>query len=242
MPPARTLVLLHGLARTRRSLWPVGWAAERRGYRVVGIDYPSRHHPLERLAAVVAERITADVPEDAFDVVSHSMGGIVLRAAVAGGHLPAARVRRAVMLAPPNGGSELAEQLRAWSPFGWSPFGRALGPAAMQLGTGEHSVPVMLPPVPFACGVIAGSRSVNPLAPRLFGGPTDGRVSVERARVEGMADFLVVARTHSLMMWAPDVLAATFAFLEHGAFGPPGRPSGTAIESRVDPAPARSSP
>jgi triacylglycerol lipase len=219
--PTPQLVLLHGLARTRHSLWPVARAAAARRYRVTGVGYPSRRAPIEELAAVVAARIDARLPAGApFDVVSHSMGGIVLRAAVAAGLLPAERVRRVVMLGPPSRGSELAEALRGLPLYRW-----ALGPAGQQLGTGVESVPLALPPLPFECGVVAGRRTLIPLlAERVFGGPTDGRVSVARARVDGMADFLVVNRAHPFLMWSPDVLAATFAFLETGRF-PVGSPS-----------------
>ncbi|MBV9880536.1 MAG: alpha/beta fold hydrolase [Gemmatirosa sp.] len=211
MPPP--LVLLHGLARTRHSLWPVAHAAEARGRRVVSIGYPSRRAAIEALAALVAARIAESVPEPAFDVVTHSMGGIVLRAMVARGLLPAARVHRVVMLAPPSRGSELAEAMR-----GWRLYRHLLGPAGQQLGTGADSAPLALPPLPFECGVIAGRRTLVPLAGHVFGGPSDGRVSVARAGADGMADFLVVDRAHPFLMWYPDVLAAIFGFLETGAF------------------------
>jgi hypothetical protein len=70
----------------------------------------------------------------------------------------------------------------------------------------------------FECGVIAGQRTLVPLAERIFEGPTDGRVSVGRARADGMTDFMVVDRAHTFMMWGGDVLAATFGFLETGHF------------------------
>lgn len=209
----RPLLLLHGLARTRHSLFPVARAAASRGYRVVSVGYPSREAPIEELARFVAARVAERVPEGELDVVTHSMGGIVLRTAVARGLIPAERVRRVVMLAPPSQGSELADVLRRQ----WI-YRRVLGPAGQQLGTGADSVPLALPPIPFSCGVIAGRRTFVPLAGRVFGGPTDGRVSVARARAEGMSDFLVVDRAHPFLMWSPEVLSAIFGFLEEGRF------------------------
>jgi len=210
----RHLLLLHGLARTRHSLWPVARSAAARGYRVASVGYPSRKAPIEELAAFVTARVAERVPDgEAFDVVTHSMGGIVLRTAVARGMIPADRVRRVVMLAPPSRGSELADVLRErWV------YRRVLGPAGQQLGTGTDSVPLALPPIPFPCGVIAGRRTFVPMAQRVFGGPTDGRVSVARARAEGMADFMVVNRAHPFLMWSPEVLGAIFGFLESGRF------------------------
>jgi hypothetical protein len=226
----RPLLLLHGLARTRHSLWPIAADAARHGYAPVGVGYPSRRGAIAELAAGVADEIARRVPEGTVDVVTHSMGGIVLRTAVAEGLLAPERIGRAVMLAPPNQGSELAEWLRArWY------YARLLGPAALELGTGPESVPRRLPPVPFALGVIAGARTVFPaLTARVFPGATDGRVAVEGTRVAGMADSLVVARGHTFLMWAPEVRAAVFEFLRTGRFArpaeaPPGAPPGAGI-------------
>jgi triacylglycerol esterase/lipase EstA (alpha/beta hydrolase family) len=51
----------------------------------------------------------------ALDFVTHSLGGIVLRVAVAEGLLPPGRIRRVVMLGPPNEGSELADFCRGFA-------------------------------------------------------------------------------------------------------------------------------
>ena len=141
------------------------------------------------------------------------MGGIVLRAAVAAGIIPVDMIHRVVMLAPPNQGSELADRLRDFTVYRL-----ATGPAGQQIGTNEDSVPRRLPPPPFELGIIAGRRSANPLFASVLRAESDGKVTVESARVDGMRDLVVVDRTHTFIMWAPDVLAQTFAFLESGQF------------------------
>lgn len=209
-----SIVLLHGLGRTRWSLWPVAREATRRGYRVHNLGYPSRRAPIESLAENVGHRILDVVREGgSVDVVTHSMGGIVLRAAVAAGILPTEAVRRVVMLAPPNHGSELADRLRDFAVYRL-----ATGPAGQQIGTNEDSVPRRLPPPPFDVGVIAGRRSSNPVFTRVLGSESDGKVTVESTQLDGMRDLVVVDRAHTFIMWAPDVLSQTFAFLETGQF------------------------
>jgi triacylglycerol lipase len=207
------IVLLHGLGRTRHSLWPVAREAARRGYRVHNVGYPSRRAPIEQLAETVGQRITEIATTGVVDVVTHSMGGIIIRAAVAFGALPAEAVRRVVMLAPPNHGSELADRLRDFRAYRL-----ATGPAGQQIGTNDDSVPRRLPPPPFEVGIIAGRRSTNPLFSRLLGAEGDGKVTVESTHLEGMREIVVVDRSHTFIMWAPDVLAHTFAFLENGRF------------------------
>ena len=52
-----SIVLLHGLGRTRWSLWPVAREAARRGYQVHNLGYPSRRAPIEELAENVGHRV-----------------------------------------------------------------------------------------------------------------------------------------------------------------------------------------
>jgi hypothetical protein len=198
---------------------PLERAARARGYRVLNVGYPSRHANVEAHAAYLAARIAADAPSGPLLVVTHSLGGIVLRQAVASGAVPAERVARAVMLAPPNGGSEIADAFATWRAL--RPVGRVtLGPAAAQLGTAPTAMVHALPPVQFPLGVIAGTRSFNPLFSWIIPGPDDGTVSVARAAVPGMQAMLTVPHTHTFLMRAPAVIAQTFAFLEGGAFAP----------------------
>ncbi|HKG91516.1 MAG TPA: alpha/beta fold hydrolase [Gemmatimonadaceae bacterium] len=216
-----SIVLLHGLGRTYRSMLPIARAAEARGYRVLNVAYPSRTAPIEALAERVAHEAQAFA--GAFDAhervhfVTHSLGGILLRAAVAAGLLPLDRVGRAVMLAPPNQGSELPDALGG-RPLLGPLYRQVTGPAGAQLGTGPAGVPARLPPVEFELGVIAGSRSLNPLLSRYIEGPDDGKVSVGRAAVPGMRDFLVVPHSHTFLMRAPAVVEQVLHFLERGAF------------------------
>lgn len=216
--PPPVVVLVHGLGRSPRSLWLMEHAARRRGYRVVNVGYPSRRGDVGAHARTLVARVERDAPGAPLLVVTHSLGGIVLRQAVASGALPAARVRRAVMLAPPSRGSELADAFTARPALRW--IGRhALGPAAHDITTGPEALAARLGPVPFEVGVIAGRRSINPLLSRLIAGPDDGKVGVARAGVPGMRAMATVPHTHTFLMNAPRVVAATFAFLETGAFG-----------------------
>ena len=218
------VLLLHGLGRTGFSMRPMAKALARAGFAPEVIDYPSRKHGVAELVArVVAPPVDAALAGGAERVhfVTHSLGGVLVRALAAqrfdaGRALPEGS--RAVMIAPPHGGSEVADALRHRQPFRG-----VLGPALGQLGTGEASVPLGLGPVRgIEAGVIAGSRALVPFG-RLFGGPHDGLVSVASATApDGLADAVVVARTHALLMRAPDVIALAERFLATGSFGAPG--------------------
>ena len=99
------------------------------------------------------------------------------------------------MLSPPNQGSEVIDKL------GSLPIFYLLnGPAGRQLGTDKDSVPRQLGSFNFDAGIITGYKTINPLLSLLIPGKNDGKVSVERARIKGMKDFLVVPSTHSFIM------------------------------------------
>jgi len=127
-------------------------------------------------------------------------------------HSPA-ELGRVVMLAPPNRGSEVVDAL-ADIPL----LAGVLGPTGVGLGTGTQAITARLGRVTFELGVIAGNSSVNPLFSWLIPGDDDGAVAVERTRVEGMRDFLVLNHTHTFIMNSPEVHTQVAAFLETGAF------------------------
>lgn len=210
------VVLLHGIARTSVSMRVMQRALEAAGYPVLNLDYRSRHLPLDALAEAIhpsVSRFAAAMP-GAVNVVAHSMGGLLARAYLAR-HRPA-RLGRAVMLGTPNGGSEIADLLRAW------PLYRAVfGPAGQQLVTAQGAELLNLfGTVDYEVGIVAGSRPMNPLAAAwLLPGPNDGKVSLASTRLAGMADHLVIPTSHTRLASHPEAVAAALRFLRGGAFG-----------------------
>lgn len=216
LPQRETVVLLHGLARTSRSMNTLAKALRKHRYQVINQGYPSNRHPVETLAmqAIPAalKQCSANSP---VHFVTHSMGGILVRHYLSQHKIK--MLARVVMLAPPNKGTELVDKLSEL--LATRQIFRLLnGPAGTQLGTHPDSLPNRLGRAEFESGIIAGSRSISPLLSALLPKPHDGKVSVASTKLEGMSDHITLRASHTFMMNNPQVIEQVLQFLQHGAF------------------------
>ena len=211
---AGQVVLLHGLGRTNRSMDLLAAALDAADYAVCNIDYPSRDYPIDELVnnhVVPAIHACGFDVRGAVDFVTHSLGGIIVREISASSALP--NIGRVVMLAPPNQGSEIVDLLGD----NWL-FEFINGPAGQQLGTEAESKPNSLGAAEFELGIITGNSSINPLLSNIIPGEDDGTVAVQRAKVAGMEDFLILPVSHPFIMRDEVVIRQSLHFLAHGEF------------------------
>lgn len=213
---AESVVVVHGLGRTRASMAILASRLKNAGFRVVSFAYPSTSEPMEALVDSLESELAQCCGDETQTVhfVTHSMGGVLVRSYLA--QQPEPHRGRVVMLSPPNQGSEVIDA------FADSPMLRLVaGPVGSRLGTDSTGIPSQLGPVRFNLGIITGDRSLNPFYSWLIPGPDDGKVGVDRARVEGATDFMVVPATHTFIMNRRDVADEVVYFLQHGQFQPP---------------------
>lgn len=224
--PRDCVIVLHGLGRTAYSMGAIADALTAAGYCVWNESYPSREADIDWLAATTINAGLAfcEARETGrIHFVTHSLGGILVRQYLQDNRIDG--LGRIVMLSPPNRGSEIADLLRDNLLFRF-----ATGPAGQELGTGQGSLPRQLAPIPGEIGIITGDSSLDPWFSPLIPGDDDGKVSVARARLAEMQDFLIVASSHTFIMRDADVIAQVLHFLRTGQFRH-GQGEGTATGS-----------
>lgn len=205
-PHAEWVVLLHGLFATRRSMRKLEKQLSELGYHILNWDYPTllrtcKEH-VNRLLPVV-EKLEQDPTVRAIHFVTHSMGGILVRYALHDRKI--SKVKRIVMLAPPNQGSHLTRL--SLGPFRW------LLPSIAELSEAEDSLPNRLVlDDEVEVGIIAAARDLI--------------VKVSATHLDQQREHCTVATNHFQLPKQEQVVARVVNFLRQGSFEEPATANG----------------
>lgn len=202
---ADRVVLVHGLWLNGPSMAPLGWRLAREGYAVSRFSYWSvlrgLDHNVERLI-----RFCRKFESDRLYLVGHSLGGVLILAAIARG----LKAHRAVLMGIPYHGSVSATGLSRVA-VGKKILGRTLSDWLHRdkpQFEGDTEI-----------GVLAGNRSIGlgrlivPLPQ-----PNDGVVCLEETKVPGATDSIVLPVFHTAMPFSPLSARAVATFLKNGRF------------------------
>lgn len=227
LPPMRgkVVIAVHGLIRTAGSLRKVcDYLHERGGYTAIAMNYCSTRAEVAQHARALRSIIDHLDGVEQIDLVSHSLGSLVIRHYLSDTTDPATnrqgdpRIGRIVMYAPPNQGAELAEKLGRNQVFKM-----VFGVAGTQLARDWPELEKHLALPQFEFGILAGGRGDEKGWNPLLAGDDDGVVSVATTRLPGASDSLVLPVSHTFIMGNAQVLECTLRFLEHGYFISPDR-------------------
>jgi pimeloyl-ACP methyl ester carboxylesterase len=195
------VLLLHGLFASRKSMRLLECAIRNRGYQVLNWGYRTWWHSTEshvnRLLPLLDE-LQANPQVGTINFVTHSMGGILVRSALHNARY--SKVRRFVMLAPPNRGSHLTRI--KLGPFAWCV------PAIADLSEAPDSLPNRLStPSLVQIGVIAASRDLI--------------VPVANTTLENQSDHCLVTSSHFSLPTDKTAVSQVINFLQTGKFSQP---------------------
>jgi triacylglycerol esterase/lipase EstA (alpha/beta hydrolase family) len=193
---------IHGFMRKPSSMQKMAKVFENEGYAVHNWGYPSREKTIEEHAEdlVIDLKATAcRLPEEPIHFVTHSMGGIIVRAALNHPECPMEAKRgRAVLLAPPNQGSQFGRSLGKVPLFHkW--MGNKAGKQLLTskdfnyLGPFPETVKVL---------VISGTFGWNPLASE----KNDGKVGFKEACLSTPHRHMSHFSGHSWIMYSDTVV------------------------------------
>ncbi len=218
----RLIILLHGLIRTHDSMNKMAAYLQENSTQpleTICFQYASSQanvgqhaHDLDQFISQLQEEVTE------IYLVAHSLGNIVIRHYLQDNRdlktnqLGDPRIKRIVMLGPPNQGSRAARLLK-----NSLAFRVVTGESGKQLAWDWEKLESQLatPKQEFAI-IAGGDETPSFIEQKVFGGPTDYTVSVEETQLAGASDSIVLPVIHGLMMYDPEVRKATLSLLEHG--------------------------
>ena len=222
VPPmaSHVVICLHGWRGSRTSMQPMGqYLTEQGGLSVINFGYASVHGPVQKQAYELESVIRNLQGVRQVSFVAHSLGNIVVRNLLyklqLQGHAPPLTFERMVMIAPPNHGAQMADNV-----LDRRLLRLILGEAVEQLAPQERwpTLEKQLAVPNFEFGVLVGGRG-NDIGylPRIPG-DDDGLLSIETQRLEGAAGFKQIGGLHQFMPQDPAVQSATLSFLINGKF------------------------
>jgi triacylglycerol lipase len=198
-----TVVLLHGMGRSRVSIWVLEHRLGKAGYETLNFPYSATFESFDDITAKLHKFICEKVKTRRYHLVGHSLGNLIIRNGFKQGYKP--DLARIVMLAPPNQPAKLAQDLKDLAPFRW-----LTGDAGEKLASEEFYRGLPAPNVEFA--VIAGDSGQR----FTFDEPNDGVVTVESTKLAGVKDWIALHHTHTLIMNAADTAECVVSFLQNG--------------------------
>ena len=192
----------------------VDFRLKRAGFRTLNLSYPSLRNNIESCAEFVAEKLARQISDNNTKIhfVAHSMGCLVALHLLSAGRIKNAG--RAVFIAPPYRGSEVADFLHKIPLYNF-----LFGPAGAQLTTHYRGTVNYAIPDGMEIGVIAGTRPYEYpffLSVMKPSGIHDGLVSLNSTRIPGILDHITIRMSHSFLL--EKSASETVHFLKHSRF------------------------
>lgn len=205
MPKGQELhaLFVHGMGRSPLSGWRLLRRLKGAGLKTQTFGYAVTIHGFSAIAERLAARIEQLARQGEYILIGHSLGGVLIRAALAELHVSVPQPRHLFLLGSPIQPARLARRLRS------NPVFRTLtGDCGQLLGSSERMREIKAPSVPVTA--VIGTRAA-PRALGLFGSePNDGIVSASETFANWIEDRVEIPVVHTLL---PSSLEAADAIL-----------------------------
>ncbi|HYF39881.1 MAG TPA: alpha/beta fold hydrolase [Gemmatimonadales bacterium] len=185
------LLLVHGLWRTPLSFLVLvrrlrGWGCSPEQFA-----YAAVAQPYETIVRRLADRLNHLARRGPYAVIGHSLGGVLLRAALplADGPPP----RRLIMLGTPNRPPKLARLLGSY----WM-YQKVMGECGVNLASDCFYAELPVPAIPYT--IVAGTAGPRGRWSPFGEEPNDGIVAVSETRIRDNDAPEILPVTHTFMM------------------------------------------
>ncbi len=185
------ILFVHGMGRSPLSAWWMLRHLRRAGYPVETFYYVVTFERFGRIVDRLHRRLSALAGRGEYIVIGHSLGGVLLRAALNRGNLPR-QPRKLFLLGSPLQASTIAKRMRrkVWYRLLTRDCGDLLADDLRMREVGTATAPAI---------AIVGTRDSRLSRRYLEGRRSDGVVLVEEATADWLAETVYVDELHMLL-------------------------------------------
>lgn len=204
----KLLVALHGFLRSKGNFQAFHKEYTQLGWHVYRWNYPSWSKTIEENAKDFTEqmnKIQNELPPHKVYFVTHSLGGLILRAAMNREGFPENyKSTKALLIAPPNQGSAFARFLGQYKALRLA-MGSKAGKELVKKESFDH---LGIFPDSLEVMVIAGTCGFNPL----LKGKNDGKVTIKETRLKTPHQYKEVFAGHSWIAGSKETIKESKKF------------------------------
>ncbi len=187
------LLLLHGMGRTALSMGRLARELRLSDRQVEALNYVTALEPFDRIVRRVRDRLASLAARGTYAVIGHSLGGLLVRSALADSSSPFPPPVHLIMLGTPNQPPRLARRYRRLWPYRW-----INGECGQLLARPDFFA--ALPPLSIPYTIIAGTGGRRGDRGPFGEDPNDGVVAVSETLVSLTDQPITFPVRHTFMM------------------------------------------
>lgn len=184
------IIILHGLYMHGLAMQPLSQKLRSYGYETQTISYNSVSIDEHKVFNAIDQALSSHQPNV---LVGHSLGGLIIKHYLASRQPDSQTISHVVAVGSPLRGASIVSRIQDLG------MGAMLGNAA-EFGLQEHDDVWRFPQ---KLGSIAGTLAVGARALLMMGNKTlsDGTVTVDETKIEGMTDHIEMRSAHTSMIY-----------------------------------------